>query len=154
MGAVTGAHSFLNTVTMATINPPSAPTSSRGATSAKSRATRKRYQVQAAVAKAQISRIPVLFTVPLRVMRVVTSIDPPYWLSDTPRNVLSPRAGFEVFIRGIEQILHRAGCALLHASSWDACTPIPILDVQGPPPMQNHVSRGSALLVIPVEPVG
>src|SRR6516164_3658337 len=103
MGAVTGDHSFLNTVTIATMNPPSAPTRSSGETAPKSRSTRNRYQVQAAVAKAQISRIPVLFTVPLRVMREVTSMVPPYWLPTTPRKVFSPRAGFEVFIRGIEQ---------------------------------------------------
>ena len=65
----------------------------------------KLFQVHAAEASAHSSRIPVLFTVPFMVMRAEASINPPYWPPYWPLenclNVSWPRAGFEVFIRGI-----------------------------------------------------
>src|ERR1017187_6954432 len=79
MGAVTGDHSFLKTVTMAQINPPINPISISGATSVISRVGRNRLHVQAAVAIAHTNRMPVLFTVPLSVIRLATSIRPPDW---------------------------------------------------------------------------
>src|SRR5208337_3961160 len=102
IGAVTGDHSFLNTVTMAQMNPPIKPPSISGATSARLRDWRKRCHVHQAVAIAQSSRTPVLFTVPLRVIRLVKSVTPPYWLPERSRNVLSLNAGLDVFISAID----------------------------------------------------
>src|ERR1039457_3979083 len=109
MGAVTGDHSFLKTVTMAQMNPPMTPTINHGATSAMSRDWVKRCQVQAAVAKAHTSRMPFLLTVPLRVMRSVASIAPPYPLLARSRNVLSLKAGLDVFIKGMEFSVFQSG---------------------------------------------
>src|ERR1035441_3185350 len=50
---------------------------------------------------AQTSRIPVLLTVPLSVMRLAASIAPPYWLSERPLKVLLPSAGLEVLNNAI-----------------------------------------------------
>ena len=61
------------------------------------------FQVQAAVATAQSSRMPVLLMVPLRVMRDEASMRlPPVWLRAKSLKVFWPSAGFEVLIRGIE----------------------------------------------------
>src|SRR6516164_7495077 len=81
---------------MAQMKPPKTPRRRSPATSAGSRETVNRYQVYAAVANAQTSRMPVLFTVPLRVMRLAASIAVPNPPPDRLRNVLSPNAGFEV----------------------------------------------------------
>src|SRR5450631_2139673 len=105
MGAVTGDHSFLKTVTMAQINPPINPISISGATSVISRVGRNRLHVQAAVAIAHTNRMPVLFTVPLSVIRLATSIRPPDWppycTSEILPNVFAPSAGLDVFISAI-----------------------------------------------------
>ena len=61
------------------------------------------FHVHAAVATAHSSRMPVLLTVPLSVMRAQASIRlPPYWLRAKSLKVFWPRAGFEVFISAIE----------------------------------------------------
>src|ERR1017187_7257655 len=102
MGEVTGAHSFLKMVIMATMKPPMRPPIITPLTAEASPADcRKRRQVQAAVAIEQSSRMPVLFTVPLRVMRPAAAASPnwPAWARSV--KVLSPRAGFEVLISAI-----------------------------------------------------
>src|ERR1017187_8417071 len=86
---------------MAQMNPPIKPPNISGATSAISRDRRKRCHVHQAVAIAQSSRTPVLFTVPLSVIRLVRSVTPPYWLPERSRNVFSPNAGLDVFISAI-----------------------------------------------------
>src|ERR1035438_5257699 len=86
---------------MAQMNPPSSPPSISGATAAISRVCRNWCQVQPAVAIAQTSRMPVLFTVPLSVIRLAASIAPPYWLSERPLKVLLPSAGLEVLNNAI-----------------------------------------------------
>src|SRR3954451_5066368 len=60
-----------------------------------------RCHVQAALATVHKSRIPVLFTVPLKVMREAASMRDAERVPATSRNVFSPKAGFEVFIKGI-----------------------------------------------------
>src|SRR5579862_3696527 len=101
MGAVTGDHSFLKIVTMATMNPPNNPIKTIGPAALKSRVCRNELQVHAAVAMAHTSRMPVLFTVPFTVMRAAASIVPPFRLPGMLRKVFGPRAGLEVFVRGM-----------------------------------------------------
>src|SRR5205807_10023767 len=87
-------------VTNATIRPPMAP----GITSPKARsgAVVLRFHVQAAVAIAQISSTPVLLIVPFKVM---------VWpnAAPSPRNVLSFKAGLEVFINAMNALLASGG---------------------------------------------
>src|SRR5215472_1849658 len=104
---------------MAQMKPPIAPTIRRPATEATSPEVMKRDQVHAALATASTSRIPVLFTVPLRVIRAAASTYDGY-PPPTLRNVFSPRAGFEVFIRGIEiSISALRGRPILALTGWD-----------------------------------
>ncbi len=110
MGAVTGDHAFLNTVTKAQINPPNIPISIRGITSAISRDCMNRCHVQAAEAMAQMSRTPVLFTVPLRVMRSAASIRLPDGLAARSRKVWSPSAGLDVFISAMILSIREIRC--------------------------------------------
>src|SRR5580700_871888 len=86
-GAVNGDHSFLKMVTSAMISPPIAPTISSGNAACGPSVT-NRSQVHAAVATVQISRMPVLFTVPCRVMASPAAT----W----PWKALALSAGFEV----------------------------------------------------------
>src|ERR1700693_5703661 len=89
MGAVTGAHDCLKTVTIATTKPPSAPMSSRPI-AADGSAERPRLQVQLAVATTQMSRRPVLLTVP-------STVIPRSPVSERAfSNVLSLRTGLPV----------------------------------------------------------
>jgi hypothetical protein len=46
--------------------------------------------------------MPVLFTVPFSVMRVVSSITPPYCAPDRSRKVFSPNAGLDVLNNAID----------------------------------------------------
>jgi hypothetical protein len=46
--------------------------------------------------------MPVLFTVPVSVIRVVSSITPPYCALERLRNVFSLSAGLDVFISAIQ----------------------------------------------------
>src|SRR5947207_15391070 len=94
IGAVTGAQDFLNIVTMATMNPPIAPIAVRGSTVSAVGAWVNRFHVQAAVATAQTTRIPVLFTVPDRVI-CSPMPTPSAW------KLLRFNAGFEVLISAI-----------------------------------------------------
>src|SRR5205085_12139914 len=91
-----GAQDFLKLVRNATIRPPIAP----GITSPKARsgAVVLMFHVQAAVAMAHISSTPVLLTVPFNVM-VSPNATP------SPRNVLSFKAGLEVFINAMSALL-------------------------------------------------
>src|ERR1700733_781391 len=84
-----GDHSFLNTVMMAKMRPPTTPTSASGATVAGEGEFKKRCHVQAAVAMAQISSKPVLLTVPCSVMASPKATP---WL----RNACSFSAGLAV----------------------------------------------------------
>src|SRR5665213_2060755 len=86
---------------MAQMNPPNNPTIISPDTEPKSRDCRNRCHVHAAVAKAHTSRMPVLFTVPFSVIRLVASIAPPYCAPGRLRNVFSLSAGFDVFINAI-----------------------------------------------------
>ena len=72
-----GAQLCLKTVTMAVMKPPKTPSISSPDTSDGSWVCMKARQVYAAVAKAQISRMPVRLTVPFRVIRLAASIAPP-----------------------------------------------------------------------------
>src|SRR5512146_2856635 len=90
MGAVTGDHSFLKIVTSATTNPPIAPTTARPAAVSGERVSR--FHDHAAVAIAHSRRMPVLLTVPERVM-----VSPR--ATPSPRKAVLLRAGFEVLIR-------------------------------------------------------
>src|SRR5271157_3038307 len=94
-GAVTPAHSFLKIVTIATMNPPMPPTTSIGPTACIASwgdvALKKRFQVHAAVATQQISRMPVLLTAPDTVMLSPKVASP-------VRNASPLKAGFEVLI--------------------------------------------------------
>ena len=101
MGAVTADHCFLKTVTMAQMNPPISPSIISGATADMSCSGRNKCHVQAAVAMAQMSRMPVLFTVPLSVIRSAASIRPPYCASEILLKVFAPSAGLDVFISAI-----------------------------------------------------
>src|SRR5208337_426145 len=96
---------------MATTNPPSAPSITAGPATVRSCVCMNWFHVHAAVAIAHSSRMPVLFTVPLSVMRAEASTRlPPYWLCAKLENVFWPSAGFEVLInamgslRGAKQI--------------------------------------------------
>ena len=62
-----GDHSFLKMVTIATTNPPTSPIPS-GNTASEVEARKNRLQLHAAVATTQISRMPVLLTVPANVI--------------------------------------------------------------------------------------
>src|SRR4029077_13423156 len=86
MGALSGDHSFLNTVTRQVIRPPKRPPSIHGK-AASGRSECARPQVHAAVATTHRSRIPVLLTVPWTVITSPTAI----W----PVKTLSFRTGFE-----------------------------------------------------------
>src|SRR5215472_12192800 len=86
------AHSFLKIVTMASTNPPIAPTISNPATDVGSPVVKKRFHVQAAEATQSSIRTPALFTAP------DTVIDSPPNPA-TSRNVFLPRAGFDVLIK-------------------------------------------------------
>src|SRR5271156_6417327 len=93
-----GDHSFLKIVTSATINPPIPPIHTSGNTVSEAGAWKNRFQLQASVATTQISRIPVLLTVPGKVMAS----------PDTARSTLKLftfKAGFEVFIKAIRFLL-------------------------------------------------
>ncbi len=97
MGEVIGDHSFLKMVTMATMNPPNAPTSTAGPAKLRSCVCMKEFHVHAAVATAHSSRMPVLLTVPLSDMRAEASTRfPPYWLCAKLLKVFWLSAGFEV----------------------------------------------------------
>src|SRR5271170_89970 len=86
-GAVNGDHSFLKMVTSAMMNPPIPPAISSGNTACGPAVT-NRSQVHAAVATVQISRMPVLFTVPCSVMASPAAT----W----PWKAFAFSAGFEV----------------------------------------------------------
>src|SRR5580658_5130786 len=86
-GAVNGDHSFLKMVTSAMMKPPIPPAISSGKTACGPSVTNL-SQVQAAVATVQISRMPVLFTVPCRVMASPAAT----W----PWKAFALSAGFEV----------------------------------------------------------
>src|ERR1700723_2821397 len=86
-GAVNGDHSFLKMVTSAMMNPPIPPAISSGNTAFGPWATNL-SQVHAAVATVQMSRMPVLFTVPCNVMASPAAT----W----PWNAFAFSAGFEV----------------------------------------------------------
>src|SRR3954463_6086940 len=97
-----GDHCFLKMVTMAQMKPPKTPRITQPPMAAGLPEARYWNQVQAAEANVRMRRMPVLLTVPLRVMRAVASIRlPPYPLPGTLRKVFSPRAGFEVFIKAM-----------------------------------------------------
>src|ERR1035441_760456 len=85
-------------VTSAKINPPSAPIPTSGNTVSEERAWKNRLQLQAAVATTQISRIPVLLTVPVKVMASPDT-------ARSPRKLSTFKAGFEVFMRAIRFVL-------------------------------------------------
>src|SRR6202041_2588100 len=93
-----GDHSFLKIVTIATTNPPTSPIPISGNTASEVRAWKNRLQLHAAVATTQISRTPVLLTVPVN---VIASPDSPL----TTRKLLTFKAGFEVFIKAIRFLL-------------------------------------------------
>ena len=74
-----------------------------GPTVLMSRVCRNEFHVHAAVATAQSSRMPVLLTVPLRVIRAAASTRlPPYWLWAKSLKVFFPSAGFDVFISAMD----------------------------------------------------
>ncbi len=116
---------------MAQMKPPKTPTSSKGATSAMSRDCVNMCHVHAAVAKAQTSKMPVLLTVPFRVIRLVASIAPPYWLPDRSRKVLSLKAGFEVFIRAMGLSVFQNRVGFHQFSMGRTATPGSILNLSG-----------------------
>src|SRR4051794_16199970 len=91
-GAVIGAQFFLNTVAIATTNPPSAPTTASGITASGVRECRNMFHVHADVASASSSRIPVLFTVPLTVIASCPIATPSF------RKAVSLNVGLEVRI--------------------------------------------------------
>src|ERR1019366_5698959 len=94
IGAVIPAHSFLKMVTMATMKPPMPPMASAGAIACMASsggALKKRFQVHAAVATQQRSRMPVLLTVPDTVMLSPNVASP-------VRKASELSAGFEVLI--------------------------------------------------------
>src|SRR5579862_185253 len=97
MGAVTGDHVFLNTVTSARMKPPMPPTARSGIAASGERV--KRFQLQAAVATTQINRMPALLTVPETVM-----VSPNAVLS--ARNTSPDKAGLDVFSIAIENLLN------------------------------------------------
>src|SRR5205807_8594134 len=101
MGAVTGAHDFLKIVTMAKINPPIAPPNTRGTDSVG--AFRNRFQLQAAVATAQINSTPVLLAVPCTVIASPKA-------TPSPRNAFSFKAGLAVLINCAIGQLHSCFC--------------------------------------------
>ena len=83
------------------------------------------FHVHAAVATAHSSRMPVLFTVPLSVIRAAASTRlPPYWLRAASLKVFWPSAGFEVlnnamvYLRkgiGVRGSLRRTGAPSLYS---------------------------------------
>src|SRR5277367_615526 len=89
-GAVNGDHSFLKMVTSAMMNPPIPPAISSGNTACGPSVTNL-SQVHAAVATVQISRMPVLFTVPCSVIASPAAT----W----PWNAFAFSAGFDVLSR-------------------------------------------------------
>src|ERR1700722_872984 len=107
MGAVIAAQVGLKMVTMAVMKPPKTPSISRPDTVEGSWVSMNSRHVYAAVAKAQMSRMPVRLTVPFRVIRFAASMAPPKRAASW--NVLEPKAGLEVLNRGIKCSLHYKG---------------------------------------------
>src|SRR5258708_40076824 len=96
MGAVTGGQAFLKIVTTATMNPPMPPTAVNGSTVSGAGECRNWFQLQAAVAMVQSSRMPVLLTVPDNVM--VSALPAP----SSTWKLWAFNAGFEVLTSAIE----------------------------------------------------
>src|ERR1017187_2449317 len=92
-----GDHCCLKIVTMAQRNPPMLPASRYGVMSAIWCDCANRRQVQAAVATAQSSRMPVLLTVPLSVMEPAFASSPDRGPAKS-RKVFSLNAGLAVLI--------------------------------------------------------
>src|SRR6266852_8360108 len=95
MGAVTGDHSLLKIVTMATTKPPIAPTMIHGPATEGLSAVRTCAHTHAAGSTTKNNRNAVRFTVPSTVMAGAVGS------RRTPANVFAFRAGFDVRIKAM-----------------------------------------------------